>query len=216
MHELEINDVISGGVRKFQIVHMLGQPGGQSYGYKAMIVGSTSSKPEFAFIKQYHDLNLTLMGRLDLFFQVLAKRIPPSDEFRICLPLNDSRTDGRYQPAIGEAGNTIFIAFRWIEGKTLGDWMKQGQHSDEEKKRAILAVLHICRTLSRSNIVHLDLKLDNFLINDFRGRDNITLIDMDLARIQEQAGIYSGVRGIGGTHCYAAGRMYSPFPFFYQ
>lgn len=211
MFKLETDNIIDGGGfgnLKFKIVGSLKGAGAQSKCYKAQIISSDIKDMSYAFIKNYYDIDLKQMGLLDNFYQKLYELIPTNDRLRICLPLNDSKTE-RYHPAIGQAGNVVFIAYRWVEGKTLGSWLNTGKFNDSDKKRIILAILHICKTLSRANIVHLDLKPDNFLITTCHGIDYLTLIDMDFARILDPTDkTYNGLRKVGGTPGYTSPEHY--------
>ncbi|MDD2899043.1 MAG: protein kinase [Desulfuromonadaceae bacterium] len=209
MRKLKPGEVISGGgPLQFEIVSWIGA-GGQSFGYKAKVISKNALNGTSVFIKQYRDLKLILMGRLDNFFKEMVSRVPQEYQQRICFPLNDSPKQGIYQPAIGEAGNVIFIAYPMIEGVTLEKWFENDHHDEDSKQNIVMSLLRIMTTLNHAQIVHLDLHPGNFIICNKRNNTYVTLIDLDLARIRDKSsGIYGGIRKVGGMDYFVSPEHY--------
>ena len=81
---------------------------------------------------------------------------------------------------IGQEGNVVFFSMSYIEGETFENWIEDKRWFNEEHAKWFLshavAALH---SAHKANIVHLDIKPANFLID--RG-NNIMLTDFGLAQ----------------------------------
>ena len=103
---------------------------------------------------------------------------------------------------IGEEGSVVFFSMAYIEGETFDDYIEQKRWFDQEHAKWFLthaiAALH---SAHKSNIVHLDIKPANFLIDH---GNNIMLTDFGLAeKIVKDAG-ESAQREAFGTPAYVS------------
>jgi serine/threonine protein kinase len=103
---------------------------------------------------------------------------------------------------IGQEGEVVFFSMAYIDGETFDDYIEQKKWFDAEHAKWFLshaiAALH---SAHKSNIVHLDIKPANFLID--RG-NNIMLTDFGLAeKIIKDAGEKSQ-REAFGTPAYVS------------
>jgi serine/threonine protein kinase len=102
----------------------------------------------------------------------------------------------------GEEQGVPYLAMGYIEGQTLEDWLLSGRIFDVEDamwfmKQAVAALEYA----SRSNIIHLDVKPANFMVD----ADNVLMLtDFGLARKMTE--IVSGTRNdeLQGTPAYAS------------
>ena len=79
----------------------------------------------------------------------------------------------------GQEGSVVFFSMAYIEGETFDDWIERKQWFNEE--HAIWFLSHAIAALHsahKSNIVHLDIKPANFLVDR---ANNIMLTDFGLA-----------------------------------
>src|SRR5438270_7985535 len=79
---------------------------------------------------------------------------------------------------VGTFQDRVFIAMEFIDGETLGEWMRN-PHPWKETLRMFLEAANGLAAAHRAGIVHRDFKPDNVLIgNDGRPR----VMDFGLAR----------------------------------
>jgi serine/threonine protein kinase len=103
---------------------------------------------------------------------------------------------------IGREGNVVFFSMSYIEGETFDDWIEGRRWFGEEHAKWFLshaiAALH---SAHKANIVHLDIKPANFLIDR---ANNIMLTDFGLAEKIVKAGGETAQREAFGTPAYVS------------
>lgn len=103
---------------------------------------------------------------------------------------------------IGQEGNVVFFSMSYIEGETFETWIDNKRWFSEEHAKWFLshavAALH---SAHKANIVHLDIKPANFLID--RG-NNIMLTDFGLAQKIVKDAEEAGEREAFGTPAYVS------------
>jgi serine/threonine protein kinase len=103
---------------------------------------------------------------------------------------------------IGQEGNVVFFSMSYIEGETFENWIESKRWFTEEHAKWFLshavAALH---SAHKANIVHLDIKPANFLID--RG-NNIMLTDFGLAQKIVKDAEEVGEREAFGTPAYVS------------
>ncbi len=105
---------------------------------------------------------------------------------------------------IYEAGKVLgqhYIAMEYIEGVSLAKKIRGEKISEEEAVRIVGRVARAIAHLHSKNIVHLDLKPSNILI-DKNGEPYVT--DFGLARGLGGSGVGKDTEAISGTPCYMA------------
>ncbi len=111
---------------------------------------------------------------------------------------------------IGKEGNVVFFSMSYIEGETFETWIDQKRWFTEEHAKWFLshavAALH---SAHKANIVHLDIKPANFLID--RG-NNIMLTDFGLAQKIVKDAEEAGEREAFGTPAYVSPEQISRGP----
>ena len=103
---------------------------------------------------------------------------------------------------IGQEGNVVFFSMAYIEGSTFDDWIDAKRWLNEEQAKWFLshaiAALH---SAHKSNIVHLDIKPANFLVDQ---ANNIMLTDFGLAQKIIKGADEGGEREAFGTPAYVS------------
>jgi serine/threonine protein kinase len=103
---------------------------------------------------------------------------------------------------IGQEGNVVFFSMAYIEGETFEDYIESKRWFNEERAKWFLA--HAVAALHwahKANIVHLDIKPANFLIDR---ANNIMLTDFGLAQKIVKAASDTAEREAFGTPAYVA------------
>lgn len=81
---------------------------------------------------------------------------------------------------IGQEGNVVFFSMAYIEGQTFDDWIDAKRWFNEEQAKWFLShALAALHSAHKANIIHLDIKPANFLIDR---ANNIMLTDFGLAQ----------------------------------
>jgi len=103
---------------------------------------------------------------------------------------------------IGQEGNVVFFSMAYIDGETFDDWIDTKRWFNEEQAKWFLshaiAALH---SAHKSNIVHLDIKPANFLVDR---ANNIMLTDFGLAQKIVKGTDDGGEREAFGTPAYVS------------
>ena len=103
---------------------------------------------------------------------------------------------------IGQEGNVVFFSMAYIDGETFEDYIESKRWFNEERAKWFLshavAALHWAH---KANIVHLDIKPANFLIDR---ANNIMLTDFGLAQKIVKASTDTTEREAFGTPAYVA------------
>lgn len=103
---------------------------------------------------------------------------------------------------IGQEGNVVFFSMAYIDGETFDDWIETKRWFNEEQAKWFLshavAALH---SAHKSNIVHLDIKPANFLVDR---ANNIMLTDFGLAQKIVKGAGEGGEREAFGTPAYVS------------
>jgi serine/threonine protein kinase len=111
---------------------------------------------------------------------------------------------------IGQEGSVVFFSMSYIEGETFENWIDTKRWFNEEQAKWFLshavAALH---SAHKANIVHLDIKPANFLID--RG-NNIMLTDFGLAQKIVKDAEEAGEREAFGTPAYVSPEQISRAP----
>ncbi|MDR1568191.1 MAG: protein kinase [Streptococcaceae bacterium] len=199
---------------RYRIKEMLGISG-QAVTYCAENVGGKSDQVrskanKLVFIKAYKDVKPDRVEEFEAFFSYIITQIPDNQRDFFCLPIYSKNDQAVNKVAIGvSTSEQVYAVFPWLTGQTLQKLMENGPIADNEKKRIVLSMLKSCRTLADNNIVHLDLKPDNFFVQYNNNKLYLRLIDLDLARIsQSPDGEFTGIRPLGGTPCYRSPEQY--------
>lgn len=148
--------------------------GGQAIGYKGIDLQATSPWETQVFIKQYHDI-IEDSAEADAFLeglQQLKEQLRHLDT-RVGLPLASGRDRG-----------SLVCIFRFIEGFTLEQWLREG-FDDLFVPRLARTLAHTTANMHRNGIAHLDLKPNNIMVeyNAKKGRVYINFVDFDASSI---------------------------------
>jgi len=179
--------LFSAGARvgQYLILEKLGE-GGMSEVFKAI----EPTLERYVAIKIMHRTNLSSP-------EVMANFL---EEARAIAGLRHTNIVPLY--SAGEEQGVPYLAMGYIEGQTLEDWILAGRIFNTEEamwfmKQAVAALEYA----SRSNIIHLDVKPANFMVD----ADNVVMLtDFGLARKMTE--VASGTRSdeLQGTPAYAS------------
>lgn len=140
-------------------------------------------------------IKVILSNRLLVWKNVLRFR----SEAKAAASVRHSNIVGVY-----EAGKVLgqhYIAMEYIEGENLAIRKRSNPLSTEEAVRVLARVARAIEHLHSKNIVHLDLKPSNILI-DQHGQPFVT--DFGLARGLGGRGVGKDTEAVSGTPCYMA------------
>ncbi|MFQ5589011.1 MAG: serine/threonine protein kinase, partial [Nitrospiria bacterium] len=140
-------------------------------------------------------IKVILSNRLLAWKNVLRFR----SEAKAAASVRHSNIVGIYET--GKVLGQHYIAMEYIEGESLAKHNRSHRLSTKEAVRIVARVARAIAHLHEKNIVHLDLKPSNILI-DTKGQPFVT--DFGLARGLGGRGIGKDTEAISGTPCYMA------------
>ncbi len=107
--------------------------------------------------------------------------------------------------AVGEEGDVLFIAMRYVDGRDLGEILDQAGRLDPERTLALLAqVASALDAAHDRGLVHRDVKPGNILVARHGDREQAYLCDFGLAKHASTVTSLTGERSVFGTVDYLA------------
>lgn len=176
--------------------------------------GSTVANDQIGRYRLVRVLGQGAFGRVHLAIdeelqRQVAVKVPTPDRFH---KLEDAKTylaeartvaslDHPNIVPVHDIGRTddgsIYVVSKFIEGRTLRDWIKDDRPSHEESARLLAVVAEALQHAHRRRLIHRDVKPGNILIEDSTGTPYVT--DFGLAVREED---YLGCGSIAGTPAY--------------
>ena len=104
-----------------------------------------------------------------------------------------------------ETDDNIYLLLHLCEGGDLFERVTKKIYSEKQAARYVLQMLGAVRYLHRRDIVHRDLKLENFLLDTTKDDSELKLTDFGYSRYLGDAGLRDSV----GTIYYAAPEVFS-------
>ena len=101
----------------------------------------------------------------------------------------------------GDSGH-VYIAYEYVQGKTMREAMRSGQIGDRDAVEAAAQILDALAHAHRLGIVHRDVKPSNVLVEE-SARISVRLLDFGLAQFDE-ADTLTAVGDVPGTLAYIA------------
>ncbi len=98
----------------------------------------------------------------------------------------------------GQDGETYYLAMEYVDGHSLGAYLKRGHFSERD---AILVIRHACRALAVAHVeglVHRDIKPDNLMLTS---KGEVKLVDLGIAkRVDEDQSLTQTGQAVGTPH----------------
>ena len=108
-------------------------------------------------------------------------KLQQEKEFRLGILLNHPHIMSTYSlEEVEDLG--ICIVSEWIEGVTLGEWLKNKQNINE-RRRVFMQILDALEYIHSLQLVHNDIKLDNIMVTT--NGTNVKLIDFGLSNTDD-------------------------------
>ncbi len=108
-------------------------------------------------------------------------KILQEKEFRLGILLNHPHIMSTYSlEEVEDMG--LCIVSEWIEGVTLGEWLKNKQNINE-RRRVFMQILDALEYIHSLQLVHNDIKLDNIMVTT--NGTNVKLIDFGLSNTDD-------------------------------
>ena len=133
-------------------------------------------------------------------------KILQEKEFRLGILLNHPHIMSTYSlEEVEDMG--LCIVSEWIEGVTLGEWLKNKQNINE-RRRVFMQILDALEYIHSLQLVHNDIKLDNIMVTT--NGTNVKLIDFGLSNtddtvLTESNDVRKDIVGVGKL----MGRMFA-------
>ena len=108
-------------------------------------------------------------------------KLQQEKEFRLGILLNHPHIMSTYSlEEVEDMG--LCIVSEWIEGVTLGEWLKNKQNINE-RRRVFMQILDALEYIHSLQLVHNDIKLDNIMVTT--NGTNVKLIDFGLSNTDD-------------------------------
>ncbi len=106
---------------------------------------------------------------------------------------------------IGVVGNVHYIEMEYVEGQTLREWLKPGEHWPLDK--VVWLLREVCEALGEAHklgIIHRDIKPENIMIftDPESGRERVKVLDFGGTKMIEDDSEQAAVAGLIGTPAY--------------
>ena len=186
MRLLNNGDTIMGRYR----VQRQHQAGGQAIGFMAEDQQCPPDQPwkRDVFLKQYHDLPASeqLLHRMQSTVATMQDKLQDAVKY-ICLPQQIDITH-----------NSIVFVFPYVKGRDLANRLQDPELTVKTRLRYAIALCKAIQHLHEAQMIHLDLKPDNVMIEESKD-EFVQLIDLDAAKI-DGVGLRDKVMGTPGYY----------------
>ena len=132
---------------------------------------------------EYGSLYDDKLGQIDKLSDRVStqSKILQEKEFRLGILLNHPHIMSTYSlEEVEDLG--LCIVAEWIEGVTLGEWLKSKQNISA-RRRVFMQILDALEYIHSLQLVHNDIKLDNIMITN--NGSNVKLIDFGLSNTDD-------------------------------
>ncbi|HYP27528.1 MAG TPA: protein kinase [Blastocatellia bacterium] len=93
-------------------------------------------------------------------------------------------------------GNTPFIVMELVEGRTVGELLRQeGVFSVERTMNILRQICGALESAHAAGVIHRDIKPDNIIIAEYEGGDWVEVCDFGVAKIQEDVNRRAALTG---------------------
>ena len=194
---------------KYEIIRVLGQGGfGITYLAEQTLVDRKVCIKEF-FIKEYCERNeatsqvsLGTTSNAEMMRQYMAKFIK---EARTIAKLDHPNIVKIFD--VFKENNTAYIVMEYLDGRSLGEHIKQYGPLDEGKAVSYIYMVGSALSYAHSqHVMHLDVKPSNIMYD--KAKDRPVLIDFGLAKQYTEGGEQTSSTPVGISQGYAPMEQY--------